>query len=317
MSKFESEVAEGERYRVGYALQTKKVESFLQSSLLDYAKQHAIDLVQIDPSSPLEQQGPFHCIIHKLHTPQWNKHLQQFSATHPDTAIIDPPELVSRLHDRVSMLEAATHSQISLQNATVGVPNQVVVKEPKAPDFDKLEQLGLRFPAIAKPLAADGGDGSHEMCLVFDRVGLNALSAPTVLQEFVNHGGVLFKIYVAGRRVKCVKRKSLGDISEERLRTLKGEVLPFSRVSNLGVEEEGDAVEKAEMPPQCLVDELAKALREALGLNLFNVDVIRDSKEPTRYLVIDINYFPGYAKLPSYEPFITDFLLEAVRTKAN
>jgi len=317
MSEFESEVAEGERYRVGYALQLKKVKNFLQPSLFDYAKQHAIDLVQIDPSTPLQQQGPFHCIIHKLHTPQWNKQLQQFSATHPQTLIIDPPELVSRLHNRVSMLQAVTHLKISLQNATVGVPNQVVVNEPKAPDFDKIEELGLRFPVIAKPLAADGGDDSHEMCLVFDRDGLNALSAPTVLQEFVNHGGVVFKIYVAGRRVTCVKRKSLGDISEEKLRTLKGEVLPFSRVSNLGVEEEGGAVEKAEMPPQCLVDELAKALREGLGLNLFNVDVIRDSKEPTRYLVIDINYFPGYAKLPSYEPFITDFLLDVVRTKAN
>jgi len=317
MSEFESEVAEGERYRVGYALQPKKVESFLQPSLLDHAKQHAIDLVQIDPSTPLEQQGPFHCIIHKLHTPQWNKHLQQFSATHPDTAIIDSPELVTRLHDRVSMLEAVTRLQISLQNATVGVPNQVLLNEPKSPDFNKIEELGLRFPAIAKPLAADGGGGSHEMCLVFDREGLNALSAPTVLQEFVNHGGVVFKIYVAGRHVKCVKRKSLGDISEERLRSLKGEVLPFSRVSNLGVEDQGGPVEKAEMPLQCVVDELAKALREALGLNLFNVDVIRDSKEPTRYLVIDINYFPGYAKLPSYEPFITDFLLDVVRTMAN
>ncbi|KAL9326513.1 hypothetical protein ACSQ67_007158 [Phaseolus vulgaris] len=289
MSEFESEIAEGERYRVGYALQPKKVKSFLQPSLLDYAKQHAIDLVQIDPSTPLEQQGPFHCIIHKLHTPQWNNHLQQFSATHPDTAVIDPPDLVSRLHNRVSMLEAVTHLQISIENATIGVPNQVVVNEPKAPDFDKIEESGLRFPVIAKPLAADGGDGSHELCLVFDRDGLNSLSAPTVLQEFVNHEA----------------------------ENVEGEVLPFSRVSNLGVEDEGGAVEKTEMPAQCLVDELAKALREALGLNLFNVDVIRDSKEPTRYLVIDINYFPGYAKWPSYEPFITGFLLDVVRTKAN
>ena len=64
----------------------------------------------------------------------------------------------------------------------------------------------------------------------------------------------------------------------------------------------------------CLV--LAKALREALGLNLFNADVIRDGKDGrTRYLIIDINYFPGYAKLPSYEPFFTDFLLDVVHHK--
>ncbi|TKY55207.1 Inositol-tetrakisphosphate 1-kinase 1 [Spatholobus suberectus] len=312
----ESDVA-AQRHRVGYALQPKKVESFLQPSLVDYAKQHGIDLVQIDPTTPLQQQGRFHCIIHKLHTQQWKKHLQEFSTNYPNTLIIDPPELVDRLHNRVSMLEAVTHLQISLENATVGVPRQVVVNEPKAFDFDK---MGLRFPVIAKPLAADGGAGSHELCLVFDREGLSALSVPTVLQEFVNHGGVVFKIYTAGQRVNCVKRKSLADISEERLRTLKG-ALPFSRVSNLGVQDEeeeggGGAVENAELPPQSLVGELARALREALGLNLFNVDVIRDGKEPTRYLVIDVNYFPGYAKMPSYEPFITDFLLDIIiRTK--
>lgn len=311
----ESEVA-GQRYRVGYALQGKKVESFIQPSLLDHAKQHSIDLVQIDPTAPLQQQGPFHCIIHKLHTQHWKNLLQQFSSKHPNTVIIDPPELVDRLHNRVSMLDAVTHLQFSLENATIGVPKQVVVNEPKSFDLHKFEEeQGLRFPVIAKPLAADGGAGSHELCLVFDEEGLHALSVPMVLQEFVNHGGVVFKIYVAGQRVNCVKRKSLGDITEEKLKVLRGS-LPFSRVSSLGVEDEGGgAVEDAEMRPQSLVGELARGLREALGLNLFNVDVIRDGKEPTRYLVIDINYFPGYAKLPSYEPFITDFLLDIVRSK--
>lgn len=207
------------------------------------------------------------------------------------------------------MLEAVTHIQISSQNATVGVPKQIAVNEPKSFDLNKFEELDFKFPAIAKPLAADGGAGSHELCFIFDRGGLNALNVPTVLQEFVNHGAVVFKIYVAGERVNCVKRKSLHDISEDRSRMQSG-YLPFSRISS----SEGDAAdENAEMPPQSLVIELARALREALGLNLFNVDVIRDAKEPTRYLVIDINYFPGYAKLPSYEPFITHFLLDVVR----
>ncbi|KAK7330493.1 hypothetical protein VNO77_24688 [Canavalia gladiata] len=307
----ESKVAAAERFCVGYALQPKKVETFIQPSLLDNAKQHGIDLVPIHATIPLREQGPFHCIIHKLHTQNWNQQLREFSAKHPNTIIIDPPELVNRLHNRVSMLEAVTHLQISFENATVGVPKQVVVNEPEAFDFDRIEEMGLRFPVIAKPLMADGSADSHKLCLVFDRDGFNALTVPTVLQEFVNHGGIVFKIYVAGQSVNCVKRKSLADISEEKLRTLKG-ALPFCRVSNLSEEED---VENAEMPPQSLIGELARALREALGLNLFNVDVIRDAKDRRRYFVIDINYFPGYAKMPSYEPFITNFLLDVLRTK--
>ncbi|KAI5416987.1 hypothetical protein KIW84_041840, partial [Lathyrus oleraceus] len=118
----------------------------------------------------------------------------------------------------------------------------------------------------------------------------------------------------AGKHFNCVKRKSLNDISEEKLKTIKGSV-PFSQISNLGEGDGGGSsvVDKAEMPPQSLIAELARVLRERLGLNLFNIDVIRDGKNPGRYLVIDINYFPGYAKLPSYEEFFTNFLMDVVQ----
>lgn len=53
-----------------------------------------------------------------------------------------------------------------------------------------------------------------------------------------------------------------------------------------------------------------------MGLNLFNFDVIRDAKDANRYLIIDINYFPGYAKMPSYEPVLTEFFWDMV-TKKN
>lgn len=305
--------------RVGYALEPKKVQSFIQPSLLHYAKQNGIDLIQIDTTTPLSQQGPFHCIIHKLHTQDWKKQLQEFSTKHPKTVIIDPPELIDRLHNRLTMLESVTHLNLSIENETfiVEVPKQVVVKEPKAFDFGAIEELGLRFPVIAKPLEANSTVDSHNLFLVFDFDGVKSLNSAMMLQEFTNHGGVVFKIYVAGKHFNCVKRKSLCDISEENLKTVKGSV-PFSQVSNLSAQnyEEGvggDAVDMAEMPPQSLIAELASGLRERLGLNLFNVDVIRDGKNPRRYLVIDINYFPGYAKLPSFEPFFTNFLLDVMQ----
>lgn len=215
------------------------------------------------------------------------------------------------------MLESVTHLKLSIENITVEIPNQIVVKEPKSFDFDTIEELDStwKFPSIAKPLEANGTVDSHKLFLVFDRDGVNSLNNPMVLQEFMNHGGVVFKIYVAGQHCNCVKRKSLGDLSKEKLKKVKGS-LPFSQVSNLSVQEDDEGgVDKAEMPPQSLIIELARALREGLGLNLFNVDVIRDGKNPRRYLVIDINYFPGYAKLPSYESFFTNFLLDIVQQR--
>ncbi|GJN20212.1 hypothetical protein PR202_gb07561 [Eleusine coracana subsp. coracana] len=80
---------------------------------------------------------------------------------------------------------------------TFGIPSQVVVY-----DADALADSGLlaalRFPLIAKPLVADGTAKSHKMSLVYHREGLRKLRPPLVLQEFVNHGGVIFKVYVVG-----------------------------------------------------------------------------------------------------------------------
>lgn len=60
-----------------------------------------------------------------------------------------------------------------------------------------------------------------------------------------------------------------------------------------------------------LVEE-AKGLRKDLGLYLFNFDMIRDG-EGDGYLVIDMNYFPGYEKLPSYETVMIDFFLNVMK----
>ena len=71
-------------------------------------------------------------------------------------------------------------------------------------------------------------------------------------------------------------------------------------------------LEDAVMPPTDFVNEIAGGLRRALGLQLFNFDMIRDVRAGDRYLVIDINYFPGYAKMPGYEIVLTDFFWDMV-----
>jgi len=64
-----------------------------------------------------------------------------------------------------------------------------------------------------------------------------------------------------------------------------------------------------------LLDKLATELRRRLGLRLFNLDIIREHGTKDHYYVIDINYFPGYGKMPGYEHIFTDFLLSLVQGK--
>ncbi|XP_075649382.1 inositol-tetrakisphosphate 1-kinase 2-like [Castanea sativa] len=318
-------------YRIGYAFSPKDGQRFMQNSLINHAKQRGIDLIEINPTQPLAQQGPFDCIIHKIYGSDWNNQVQQLSLHHPNVVVIDPPEAIDHLHSRASMLDVVTSLKIPQGNQTLGVPNQRVLEESEN-ITDSIEEKGFKFPFIAKQLSVDGSGKSHEMFLVFNENGLKKLKLkkPFLMQEFVNHGGVIFKVYVVGDHVKCVKRKSLPDISEETLNNMAPDegLLLFKQISNLiakndpssdqvegyisGVEK---LVEEAEMPPSEFVMELANGLREAMGLRLFNFDLIRDSRDGNRYFVIDINYFPGFAKMPDYESVFVDFFCDVVEDK--
>ncbi|XP_052171380.1 inositol-tetrakisphosphate 1-kinase 1 [Diospyros lotus] len=303
----------GRRFGVGYALAPKKQESFIQDSLVNLARERGIDLIRIDTEKPLVDQGPFDCLLHKLRGEDWKRKVEEYAAENPSVLIIDSPDAIERLHNRISMLEVVTELEIETENESFGIPKQVLIYDSETLLDPGAWGEGLNFPVIAKPLVADGSAKSHKMSLVFNQDGLEKLKPPIVLQEFVNHGGVIFKVYVVGDYVKCVKRKSLPDVSEEKLGSLEG-FLPFSQISNLTTEERNDDeyykmmnLEDAEMPPERFITDIARGLRQATKLHLFNFDVIRDTSIGNRYLVIDINYFPGYAKMPSYETVLTDF----------
>ncbi|XP_068650511.1 inositol-tetrakisphosphate 1-kinase 1 [Aristolochia californica] len=313
------------RFGIGYALAPKKQQSFIQHSLINLAKERGIDLIRIDLSRPLVDQGPFDCIIHKLYGPEWKSQLEEYSSKNPAVCIIDPPNAIERLHNRISMLQVVTELHVPQKPDTFGIPKQIVIYDSSAlSDTTALD--GLNFPVIAKPLVADGSAKSHKMALVFNRDGLLKLKPPVVLQEFINHGGVIFKVYVVGEYVKCVTRKSLPDISEEKLGTTEAS-LSFSQVSNIPTQDRSEdknenyyesmKVEEVEMPPISFITDIARGLGRAMGLKLFNFDVIRDVKVGNRYLVIDINYFPGYAKMPEYETVLTDFFWGIVNPKTE
>ncbi|KAK4261463.1 hypothetical protein QN277_004456 [Acacia crassicarpa] len=307
------------RFRIGYALADKKQQSFIQNSLVSLAESRGIDLVRVDADRPLVDQGPFDCVLHKLYGDDWKAQLRDFERKYPNAVILDSPDAIERLHNRISMLQVVSELKIEHQNETFGIPKQIVIYD-KETLLDRLAWESLKFPVIAKPLVADGSAKSHKMALVYNHEALNKLKPPIVLQEFVNHGGVIFKVYVVGNYVRCVKRKSLPDV-EDKLDFSK-DLLSFSQISNLAANERIDDkyyemmhLGDTEMPPQSFLTDIARGLRHALKLNLFNFDVIRDSRFGNRYLIIDINYFPGYAKMPNYESVLTDFFCDTVYNK--
>ncbi|XP_024026611.1 inositol-tetrakisphosphate 1-kinase 3 isoform X1 [Morus notabilis] len=301
---------------VGYALTSKKTKSFLQPKLEGLARNKGILFVAIDHNRPLSDQGPFDIVLHKLSGKEWRQVLEDYRQTHPEVTVLDPPDAIQHLRNRQYMLQAVADMDLSESYGKVGVPKQLVIKKDGSSISDAVAKSGLTLPLVAKPLVADGSAKSHELSLAFDRYSLQKLEPPLVLQEFVNHGGVLFKVYIIGEAIKVLRRFSLPDVSKRELSKTAG-VYRFPRVSCAAASADDADLEPdvAELPPRPLLERLAKDLRRRLGLRLFNLDIIREHGTRDQFYVIDINYFPGYGKMPEYEHIFTDFLLSLVQGK--
>lgn len=312
----EKERAQQPKLMVGYALTSKKAKSFLQPKLEGMARKKGIIFVAIDQNRPLLDQGPFDIVLHKLTGKEWRQILEDYRKKNPEVTVLDPPDAIQQLRNRQSMLQDVADINLSDSYGKIGVPKQLVIINDPSSIPDEVTKAGLTLPLVAKPLVVDGTAKSHELSLAYDPFSLSKLDPPLVLQEFVNHGGVLFKVYIVGETIKVVRRFSLPDVNQRDLSNNVG-VFRFPRVSCAAASADDADLDPcvAEHPPGPLLERLARELRRRLGLCLFNIDIIREHGTRDRYYVIDINYFPGYGKMPGYEQVFTDFLLSFVKSK--
>lgn len=293
---------------VGYALTSKKTQSFMQPALIAHARSKGIVFVAVERNRQLVEQGPFDVILHKLTTESWNQQLKAYSLKYPTAIILDPPEAIRKVYNRQSMLQEVAALKFMSARGKVGVPEQLVVDGDSTHISEKVARAGLKFPLVAKPKYIDGTASSHALSLAFNNASLSELKPPLVLQEFINHGGVLFKVYIIGHIIKVVRRFSLPDVCENE--TSRKGVIPFPRVSCAAASADGADLDPIvrEAPPKEMLESLSRDLRRRLGLNLFNLDMIREGGKGNNFYVIDINYFPGYGKMPDYENVFTEYL---------
>lgn len=301
---------------VGYALTSKKKQSFLQPKLVALARNKGIFFIAIDRNRPLSDQGPFDVVLHKLSGKEWCQVVEDYRIKHPEVTVLDPPYSIQHVYNRQSMLEDVPDLNLPECYGRVGVPRQLVITKDPLSVPDEVTKAGLKLPLVAKPLIVDGSAKSHELFIAYDEFSLSNLEPPFVVQEFINHGGVLFKVYIIGETIKVVRRFSLPDVYNPELSKIAG-VFRFPRVSCAAASAEDANLDPAvaELPPTPLLESLAKELRHRLGLRLFNIDIIREHGTRDLYYIIDINYFPGFGKMPEYEHIFTDFLLSLMQRK--
>uniref|UniRef100_A0A2K5TLZ1 Inositol-tetrakisphosphate 1-kinase n=1 Tax=Macaca fascicularis TaxID=9541 RepID=A0A2K5TLZ1_MACFA len=324
-------------------------------------RKRGIEVVQLNLSRPIEEQGPLDVIIHKLtdvileadqndsQSLELVHRFQEYIDAHPETIVLDPLPAIRTLLDRSKSYELIRKIEAYMEDDRICSPPFMELTSLCGDDTMRLlEKNGLAFPFICKTRVAHGTN-SHEMAIVFNQEGLNAIQPPCVVQNFINHNAVLYKVFVVGESYTVVQRPSLKNFSAGtsgsspgpsfmppiwtgsgqsgrrtvgHTRAARGLCAPLvgrtpdresiffnshnvSKPESSSVLTELDKIEGVfERPSDEVIRELSRALRQALGVSLFGIDIIINN-QTGQHAVIDINAFPGYEGVSE---FFTDLL---------
>ncbi|XP_038865471.1 inositol-tetrakisphosphate 1-kinase-like [Salvelinus namaycush] len=300
--------------RVGYWLSEKKMKKLNFQAFADLCRKRGIEVVQLDLSQPLEEQGPLDVIIHKLtdlileadqndtQSVLLVQRVQDYIEAHPETIVLDPLPAIRTLLDRCKSYQLIHRIEDCMQDERICSPPFMVLNTECGPDtLEKIEKHGLTFPFICKTRVAHGTN-SHEMAIIFSEEDLKDVKPPCVIQSFINHNAVLYKVFVVGESYTLVERPSLknfpaGPADRKAIFFNSHNVSKPESSSDLTSR---DNVEGVSQPPSDdVIRALSRSLRQALGVSLFGIDVIINNLTG-QHAVIDINAFPGYEGVPEF-----------------
>ncbi|KAM6912685.1 inositol-tetrakisphosphate 1-kinase-like [Xenentodon cancila] len=300
--------------RVGYWLSEKKMKKLNFQAFADLCRKRGIEVIQLNLSQPLEDQGPLDVIIHKLtdlileadqndsQAVLLVQRVQDYIDAHPETIVLDPLPAIRTLLDRCKSYQLVRRIESCMQDERICSPPFMVLNTECSPDvLEQIKRQGLTFPFICKTRVAHGTN-SHEMAIIFSEEDLKDVKPPCVIQSFINHNAVLYKVFVVGDSYTVVQRPSLknfpsGPADRKAIFFNSHNVSKPESSSDLTSRENVEGV--SQPPSNDVIRELSRSLRQALGVSLFGIDVIINN-QTGQHAVIDINAFPGYEGVPEF-----------------
>jgi inositol-1,3,4-trisphosphate 5/6-kinase/inositol-tetrakisphosphate 1-kinase len=192
------------------------------------------------------------------------------------------------------------------------------------------EIVNLKFPVICKPLQACGHRDSHQMIILPSFDSLKELlenDSEWIIQEYVNHDGVIYKAYVMGDFYQVFPRESLPNFPvlyklSSAIHFNSHDPISSSMFAQPQTKEEAFAeIPRTRYSPvsyrksidvgklNVLVGSISKQLQRTLGLEMFGFDLIRESSSGL-YYIVDVNYFPSYKGFASLSELLVRHLLK-------
>uniref|UniRef100_A0A8C2Q3A5 Inositol-tetrakisphosphate 1-kinase n=1 Tax=Cyprinus carpio TaxID=7962 RepID=A0A8C2Q3A5_CYPCA len=308
--------------RVGYWLSEKKIKKLSFQTFVEMCRKQGIEMIQLDLSQPIEKQGPFDVIIHKLtdHIVDADQNVteslllvqrvQDYIDAHPETVILDPLPAIRTLLDRCKSCKLIHKLEECMQDDRICSPPFMVLKsECGTETLEQLQKHGITFPFICKTQVAHGIN-SHEMAIIFSEEDLKDIKPPCVIQSFINHNAVLYKVFVVGEAYSVVQRPSIrnfpsGPTGHCVVHLLDRRAISFNSHHVSKPESSSDLTCRDSMegqyrePSNDVIQKISRRLRQALGISLFGIDIIINN-QTGQHAVIDINAFPGYEGVPEF-----------------
>jgi len=235
----------------------------------------------------------------------------------PGVKVFDPIRGQLAAVDRQSM---ATATSLLNQNPELHFYSPKTIDlDFSAPNLLDLLPSDFQLPAICKHKEATTVLGAHIMDVICTKESLLTVAEAKrqsdtskcfLLQEYINHSGTIFKVYVLGDFVDIQRRVSFPDFPYEGQDPTK----PFNFDSQQWKHELPPHLTmpitgKADKPPQDLVAKIAKCLGGQLGLTLFGFDMITNSKTG-KHAIIDINYMPDYGGVTDFFSMFYDHITQ-------
>ncbi|XP_078447241.1 inositol 1,3,4-trisphosphate 5/6-kinase 4 isoform X2 [Wolffia australiana] len=190
---------------------------------------------------------------------------------------------------------------------------------------EKLFESKLSFPCIVKPQAACGVPHAHQMALVFTAEDFENLQVPlpAIVQEYVDHGSTIYKIYVLGEKIFYAVKKSMPNASTLLSQSEMNQSGPitFDSLKSLPTKKDDTLSGKEQTDQQAVLDldlitAAAKWLRGHLDLAIFGFDVVIQEGSGD-HVVVDLNYLPSFKEVPDNEavPAFWDAIKQSYQVK--
>ncbi|XP_076046323.1 inositol-tetrakisphosphate 1-kinase-like isoform X2 [Oratosquilla oratoria] len=278
----------------------------------------------------LEEQGPFDLILHKMtalyalalhHHEDAQKMVERFenyAKAHPSTLLMDPLEGVCCLLHRNKTYTLLKH--VMCNDELVLTPSYCVLLDTQNEEAtdQQLQESNITFPVVCKPLSAGGGREAHQMAVVMCRRRLREVPVPCVAQSFINHGAVLYKLYVLGNKWFVVVRPSLKNFYAGDQETIFFNSHQVSKADSCSPLSQLDPEDQTDLPKAdpAVFNRIVRQLRAALQMDLLGIDVVIDCQSG-KYAVIDVNAFPSFDSVPNVMESLADLILSHLEGKVD